>query len=166
MEKWDLYTKDEIKTGKTINKGSAIPHGYFHIIVETLIKHTDGTYLVMQRAFTKKEYPGKYEGSCGGSVLAGESKEEGAIREVFEESGLVINEVTPTYYFVEDDTQSIKQGYVALINNKDKRIKYRPDETINHKWLTLSELKAFVKSEIYNESHARRLLTYIETLEA
>ena len=54
----------------------------------------------MQRSYDKKEYPGKYEGSCGGSIKAGETKEEGAIREVFEESGLVINEVTPTYYFI------------------------------------------------------------------
>lgn len=58
MEKWDLYTKDEKKTGKIVDKGALIPEGYYHIIVETLIKHTDGTYLVMQRSYDKKNIPG------------------------------------------------------------------------------------------------------------
>ena len=164
MEKWDLYTKDDKKTGKIVDKGALIPEGYYHIIDETLIKHTDGTYLVMQRSYDKKEYPGKYEGSCGGSIKAGETKEEGAIREVFEESGLVINEVTPTYYFIQKDVPAINQGYLAIISAKDKTIKYQKEETINHKWLTLKELKAFIKSDEYNESHASRLVTYLDSL--
>lgn len=68
------------------SKGDKLPPGHFHIIVETLVKHTDGTYLVMQRSFTKEEAPGRYEGSAGGSVLAGETKTEAAIREVLEET--------------------------------------------------------------------------------
>lgn len=164
MEKWDLYTKDEVKTGKTINKGEKIPEGFYHIVVETLIKHTDGTYLVMQRSFDKKEYPGKYEGSCGGSIVAGESKESGAIREVFEESGISVTEVVPTYYFVRSAVNVINQGYLAITDVKNKDIKYQREETINHKWLTLEELKTFIKSNEYNASHASRLSTYLDTV--
>ena len=36
MEKWDLYTKDEKKTGKIVDKGALIPEGYYHIIVEKM----------------------------------------------------------------------------------------------------------------------------------
>lgn len=59
------------------SKGDKLPPGHFHIIVETLVKHSDGTYLVMQRDYSKKEYPGLYEGSAGGSLISGETKKKG-----------------------------------------------------------------------------------------
>lgn len=56
---WDLYDRNEVKTGQSITKRfDNIPAGSFHIVVETLVKHTDGTYLVMQRDTNKKNHPG------------------------------------------------------------------------------------------------------------
>lgn len=163
MELWDAYTRDGIKTNIKVQKGSKMPEGLFHIIVETLVKHEDGTYLVMQRDFSKAEYPGKYEGSAGGSVISGETKIEGAIREVAEETGLIIARVFPTYYFVYEHSGAINQGYIAYIKGP-KDITYLKGETINHKWLTLDELMLFVKSDAYNPSHGARLITYLETI--
>ena len=121
MEMWDLYDKNEVKTGLTITKRfSDIPAGYFHIVVETLVKHRDGTYLVMQRDFNKKESPGVYEGSAGGSILAGESKIDGAIREVLEETGLHVKHIEPTYYFINVAKGVINQGYLALVDDPSK----------------------------------------------
>ncbi|MDY0214719.1 MAG: NUDIX hydrolase [Bacilli bacterium] len=163
MEYWDLYTKAGQKSAIVIPKGQKIPHGLFHIVVETLIKHEDGTYLVMKRDYNKVEFPGLYEGSAGGSLISGETKEEGAIREVKEETGLIITEVFPTYYFVNDETRAINQGYIAYIKGK-KDIVYLKGETIDHKWLSLPELKEFIKSKDYNPKHSQRLATYLETL--
>jgi len=166
MELWDLYYRDETPSGQTISKRyTNMPEGLFHIIVETLVKHTDGTYLVMQRSFTKEEAPGRYEGSAGGSVLAGETKTEAAIREVLEETALIITEVTPTYYFINDDRGVINQGYVAVTSSPKTSVTYLDGETINHKWLTLSELKAFITTDAYNQSHRKRLETYLGTID-
>lgn len=163
MEYWDTYFKDGSKSGLIVKKGEKLPPGHFHIIVETLVKHRDGTYLVMQRDYNKKEYPGLYEGSAGGSLISGETKVEGAIREVREETGLIINEVSPTYYFMSEEDGVISQGYIAQISgNKD--ITYLKGETINHKWLTLKELKVFILTAEYNKAHASRLKTYLDTL--
>lgn len=165
MEMWDLYDKNEVKTGQTITKRfGGIPDGYFHIVVETLVKHTDGTYLVMQRDFNKKESPGVYEGSAGGSILAGESKIDGAIREVFEETGLRVKKIEPTYYFINEEKGVINQGYLALVDEPSKTVIYQEGETIHHQWLTLEELKAFIKTLAYNPNHARRLVTYLDTI--
>ena len=165
MEMWDLYDKNEVKTGLSITKRFGdIPAGYFHIVVETLVKHTDGTYLVMQRDFNKKESPGVYEGSAGGSILAGETKVDGAIREVLEETGLHVKHIEPTYYFVNEAKGVINQGYLALVDDPSKKIVYQPGETINHQWLTLEELKAFIKTPAYNPNHYRRLMTYLDTI--
>lgn len=163
MEYWDTYFKDGSKSGLIVKKGEKLPPGHFHIIVETLVKHCDGTYLVMQRDYNKKEYPGLYEGSAGGSLISGETKVEGAIREVREETGLIINEVSPIYYFMSEEDGVISQGYIAIISGT-KDITYLKGETINHKWLTLKELKAFILTAEYNKAHASRLKTYLDTL--
>lgn len=165
MEMWDLYYEDETPSGQKVAKRyGKMPQGLFHIIVETLVKHSDGTYLVTQRSYDKVEYPGKYEGSAGGSVLAGESKVIAAIREVKEETNLDISEVLPTYYHVYKETGVINQGYIALTSSPKDSIKYKSDETINHKWLTFDELLTFVESDVYNKSHRSRLLPYLKAL--
>lgn len=162
MEYWDLYDRNEVKTGQQIAKTyGALPAGFFHIIVETLVRHSDGTYLTTQRALTKREYPGKYEGSAGGSVLAGETKEEAAVREVKEETALDVKLLHETYYFIDEERGVISQGYLAETSQDKKTISYAKSETISHKWLKLDEFIAFVQSEEYNESHRSRLLGYL-----
>lgn len=162
MEYWDLYDINEVKTGQQIAKSyDFLPRGTFHIVVETLVQHADGTYLVTQRALTKLEHPGKYEGSAGGSVLAGETKEEAAVREVFEETALKVTLLQKTYYFINEVRGVISQGYLATTAQDKNTISYAKSETINHKWLTLEELIAFAKSEVYNSAHRKRLLSYL-----
>lgn len=56
------------------------------------MKHTDGTYLLMQRDY-KKQFGGKWELTAGGSALQGESPLECAIRELREETGIVCSDL-------------------------------------------------------------------------
>ena len=72
MEIWDLYTADGQKTGRTMTRGEKVPAGYYHMVCDILIRHTDGDYLLMLRSKEKKVFPGRWESSCGGSALAGE----------------------------------------------------------------------------------------------
>ena len=164
MEIWDAYYADRTLANKTLIRGQKIPLGLFHIIVETLVQHKDGTYLVMQRDDNKSSNPGLYEGSAGGSVLSGETVAEGAIREVKEETGLNAKSVSPIYEFIYEEEGAITLGFVTIVDCEKECIKYQKGETIAHKWLTLDELKMFVDSKAYNGSHAKRLKTYLNTL--
>ncbi len=164
MEIWDAYYENKTLANKKIVKGQKIPKGLFHLIAETLVKHVDGTYLVMQRDYHKQDNPGLFEGSAGGSVLSGESAEEGALREVREETGLTPTKVTPIYEFKYLDEGVIALGFIAEVSENKNNVKYQKGETIAHKWLTLTELKAFVNSPLYNKSHASRLSTYLNKL--
>ena len=51
IEKWDAYDKyfNKIADGSLI-RGEVIPDGVYHLVGEIIVKHTDGTYLLMQRA--------------------------------------------------------------------------------------------------------------------
>ena len=83
IEKWDAYDKyfNKIADGSLI-RGEVIPDGVYHLVGEIIVKHTDGTYLLMQRDY-KKQFGGKWELTAGGSALQGESPLECAIRDTY-----------------------------------------------------------------------------------
>lgn len=92
MEKWDLYTKYREKTGEEYIRQSEcmIPEERYHLVVHVWIRNSSGEYLISQRSATRPTFPLSWE-CVGGSVLAGESSIEGAVREVKEEVGIELN---------------------------------------------------------------------------
>ena len=53
MEIWDLYDREGKKTGRTWERshggGKGIPDGYYHMVVDILVQHVDGTFLLTKR---------------------------------------------------------------------------------------------------------------------
>ncbi len=50
MELWDAYDGNFSKIdGMTLVRGNEIPDGVFHLVSEIIVRHSDGTYLLMQR---------------------------------------------------------------------------------------------------------------------
>ena len=50
MEIWDAYDENfNIIDGMTLVRGEeeTIPEGVYHLVVDILVKHKDGTYLLM-----------------------------------------------------------------------------------------------------------------------
>lgn len=64
MEIWDAYLEDGTLAGSDLTRGSEIPHGLFHLVCEVIVRHIDGSYLLMQRDYNKINYPGLYEASA------------------------------------------------------------------------------------------------------
>lgn len=87
MEIWDLYTENREPTGRTHIRGEALPEDCYHLVVHVWIRNGRGEYLISQRSASRPTCPLMWE-STGGSVLAGESSLEGAIREAKEEVGV------------------------------------------------------------------------------
>ena len=89
MEVWDAYDAHLNKIDNmTLVRGEKIPDGVYHLVCDVLVKHVDGTYLLMQRDFIK-HYGGMWEATAGGSALRGETPFECAKRELREETGIV-----------------------------------------------------------------------------
>jgi isopentenyldiphosphate isomerase len=61
-----------------------------HRAVHILVMNSRGDLFLQKRAPTKLVQPGKWDSSCGGHIPAGESWEEGALRELEEELGLLL----------------------------------------------------------------------------
>ena len=87
MELWDAYDMHLNKIeGVTLIRGDQVPEGYFHLVSEIIVKHTDGSYLIMQRD-KRKHLGGMWETTAGGSALQGEDPLSCAKRELYEETG-------------------------------------------------------------------------------
>lgn len=86
MELWDVYTPSGEKTGRTHDRSKPLPPGDYHLAVTVVIVGSQGVLCTL-RSREKTMFPGVWE-NPGGGVLAGETSLDGAIRELWEETGL------------------------------------------------------------------------------
>lgn len=69
MELWDAYGESFNKLNHPpLVRGDKIPDGIFHLVCEILVKHIDGSFLIMQRDLNK-HLGGMREATAGGSAL-------------------------------------------------------------------------------------------------
>lgn len=88
-ELWDIYDAAGNLTGKTHLRRDPLSPEQYHLCVHVWIENAKGEFLLTKRS-ERKSMPGLWE-STGGSVTAGEDSFTAAIREVEEETGLVLN---------------------------------------------------------------------------
>jgi 16S rRNA (adenine1518-N6/adenine1519-N6)-dimethyltransferase len=127
-------------------KGVAHARGLRHRIGAVLLQRGDGKYLIPTASELKVE-AGRLYHSAAGHVLAGESYEESALRELLEETGLKGDgiEYLGAFWFEESYAQRVERERFQVY-----RVRYRPDmgpvklneEQVNEKWLGEEDLKA------------------------
>ncbi len=91
MEYFDLYDQEGNKTEQIIKRGEKIPEGYFHLIVHIWIINSKGELLLQRRNKKTDEIPYLLS-THAGAVSTGETSLLAAVREVYEEIGLKLEE--------------------------------------------------------------------------
>lgn len=164
VEYWDGYREDGTPAGCILKRGEPIPAGIFHLVVETVVQHADGDYLLMQRDFKKPNAPGLFE--AGGSVLKGEAPLQAAFRELWEETGLRPQALIPLYRLTSEERHSIYHGYYGRLDAgvRKEDIRLQAGETIGYRWLDREALARFVRTDAYVPSHRARLLAFWDRL--
>ena len=178
-EIWDLYDKDFNKIeGASITRGEAIPAGRFHLVGNVLVRHEDGTYLIMLRDRAKK-HGGMWEASAGGSALKGETPIQCAARELAEESGIVCKGASGAAggalagaaagalaggiggasvltggplkdlgVTVNEKSRTIYAEYLCVVSGPKDAVRLQKGETTAFKWVSKEELLALSLSEL------------------
>ncbi len=143
MELWDGYNADRTLAGVDIaregERQGKFPRGLYHLVVDVIVRHVDGTYLAMQRDFNKVGYPGRWEIGAGGSVLKGETAYEGALRELQEETGVVAEKLTllNTISVVCENGVGVHYFVYLCVTDMDKdAVILQEGETIDFEWIT------------------------------
>lgn len=160
MEIWDLYTKDRIKTDKTMVRGTAHPYGYYRIVVHICIFNSEGKMLIQQRQPFKKGWSGLWDITAGGSAISGDTSQSAAERELREELGVDISfeELRPAI------TVNFKEGFddIYLIENDISidTLKLQYEEVQAVKWANAEEILQMINDELfipYNKDFIRSL---------
>lgn len=160
MELWDAYDAqfNKIK-GRTLARGENIPDGLFHLVCDVIVRHTDGTYLLMMRD-PRKHYGGMWEATAGGSALAGETPPECAMRELREETGIIATGLTEIGRMVIEDAHAVYVEFLCATDWEKENITLQEGETVAFKWVSRKELLRMDQDELVT----KRMQQFIEGL--
>ncbi len=145
-ELWDLYNQKRQKTGIVHKRGKPVPQGLYHLVVSVWVVNSQGEYLMSQR-HPDKPYPKHWE-CTGGSILAGESSLQGAVREVKEELGLPLDIATARliYQTRRDASQDFYDVWLFHSDTPISTLRLQSDEVIDAKWLSKEAIYDLQKS--------------------
>ncbi len=162
MEIWDAYNEDGTLAGIDIVRGQPVPKGLYYLVCEILVRHTDGDFLLMQRAYTKPSFGGMFEASAGGAAQKGETPLEAARRELREETGIDCENLTQVE--VMRFRNMIVHQYMCVTDCKKDSITLQDGETISYKWISEAEFIEFVNSGDMIETQRKRMDRYFKKM--
>ena len=155
MEVWDAYNKEFEKIeGMTLIRGEAIPDGVYHLVSDVIVRHADGTYLLMQRD-SRKHFGGMWEATAGGSALKGEGPLACAIRELREETGIESEALTEVGRVVNDHNHTLYVEFLCVTDCEKEQVTLQEGETSAFRWVTKDELVSMKKDELVTERMQR-----------
>lgn len=149
-EYWNAYLENGEKTDIILERGKPIPQGLYHLVVECIIAHKDGSVLFMKRDSKKPAFPNYYEATAGGSALLNESPETAILREVHEETGIQLeaSQLIYHHHFVNQEHQCIFDLYWATVDCNKDSITLQEDETTDYIWVSSANLPAFLETAL------------------
>ncbi|MBQ9196405.1 MAG: NUDIX domain-containing protein [Clostridia bacterium] len=165
MELWDACDINGRRLGYDLVRGEPVPQGVYHAVAEVAVRHADGSVLLTQRDFSKPTYPGCWELGAGGSILKGEAWLDGAKRELFEETGLRAERLTPLFVTSGEWSRCIYAAYLFEYDGPKDAIVLQEGETIGYRWLTPAELRDFAQRPEFVSSHRVRWHAFIQEAE-
>ncbi len=150
----DVLTPDGKQTGTARPRDEIHRDGTWHASVHIWI--LDGDEVLLQKRSADKEcFPGLYDLSAAGHVRAGETPEEAAIRETYEEIGLLLTKEQLHFVTVQkiryqqDEFVSNEYNYVYVVRaaKGSWEIALQTEEVAEVRWMKLSELDSDLKKD-------------------
>lgn len=162
MELWDARDKDGNLVGRDLIRGKKIPDGLFHLVCEVIVRHTDGDFLLMQRDFSKPNFPGLYEATAGGAALKGENEYECVQRELFEETGIQCDDFQLFDVIVSEQKHCIYYQFSCETSCDKQSIQLQEGETVSFRWVDKNVLRAMLDSGEIVPATKERMGKYLE----
>ena len=111
-EIWDVYDINKNKKNKFHKRGVPLDKDDYHIVIHAWVVNSNDEVILTKRHSSKKICPNMWE-CTEGSIVAGESSVEGAVRELKEEIGLNFKIADAKFFasFVLDFSNTIIDSY-------------------------------------------------------
>ncbi|MBQ4065019.1 MAG: NUDIX domain-containing protein [Clostridia bacterium] len=138
-EIWDLYDADRRPLKELHIRGDRLRRGTYHIAVGIWTVNDKNEILLTLRSHEKREWPDLWENTAG-SVLAGETSLQAAVRELREETGIHATEEEFYLLGTERSRNTIGDCYIIRKNVPLRDIVFQKGETCAARWVTLEGL--------------------------
>ena len=141
-ELWDLVDEDRHPLLVKHVRGQKMPYDTYHLVVFIWTVSKEGLFLITKRS-PEKPWGGFWE-NTGGSVLSGETREEGAVRELAEETGVQIKVDELILINEEKGRAAFEDTFLTIIDKNQQTIRMQPKETIDFQWVDYRRLKTMI----------------------
>lgn len=146
MELWDAYDKDFRRIeGRSLVRGEDIPEGIYHLVCDVLVRHVDGSYLLMRRD-PRKHHGGLWEATAGGSALQGEQPLDCARRELREETGIRAEELRELGRVRSGNTHYME--FLCVTDGPKDGVTLQEGETVAYRWVSRTEFLSLRSGEL------------------
>ncbi len=146
MEFWDVYDENRVATGKTHVRGVPLAQGEYHLVADVWLVNEDQEILLTKR-HPDKPYGLMWE-CTGGSVLAGETSVEGALRELSEEVGVRAEKEQLLLIHAIRQKERFVDTYITRQTVTIKNITIQQEEVVDAKFVTFEQLLEMWKQGI------------------
>lgn len=160
MELFDLYDGNGNLLDNKMERGSRNNDGEYHLVVHIWIKNKEGKYLLQQRNKDTDRIPHQWA-ATGGAVTTGEDSITGAVRETYEEIGIMFKKeqfkLLKRFYVQDDYSNYITDLYLI---EEDVLIKDCVLDTVEVKQLQYFTLEEYIDLVKNNKAwHYERLVS-------
>jgi mutator protein MutT len=164
MEYFDILNKDGSKSGKIAPKDAVLEKGQYDLGAHAYIHNSKGNFLIQKRSETKAFLPGEWDIHMG-HVMAGETSETAIIREIHEELGIKVDDVT----FLKRITWEKYQHFIDIyVMNKDidiDKLILQESEVDAVKYISRDEMIKLVRKMDYRPEEYRNIMEdYVKTI--
>lgn len=129
----------------------------FPVAMIALVYDYEGNVLLLRQNYISE----KFCNLVSGYLIPGESAEECAVREIYEEAGLIVEKLTPvtTNWFAKKDMLMV--GYFAKVGNAPLKLSTEVDDAF---WCSKEKILDFLSDKPYSTSRllAREFLRLAE----
>ena len=142
-------------------RAQRLPHRSTYI----LVFNSQGALYVQKRTMTKDVFPGYYDPATGGVVLASESYEESAKRELAEELSIHDVPLTPlfTFYFTDEHTCVWGRVFSCVY---DGEIVLQVEEVESGEFVPLDEILQRARTALYTPDGMYVLRRYLNLVDS
>ena len=153
MEYLDIYDENRKWLGYSRPRGASYMPGEYHLIVHVCLMNERGEMLIQQRSYSVAKWPGMWDLTIGGHVLAGETPEQAAERKVQEELGLqiILSEAGTVEMTIQSRLDTIFVVPVKCVREYDgdaehllKKIVPQEEEVKAVRWASIEEIRSMI----------------------
>ncbi|MBO4309590.1 MAG: NUDIX domain-containing protein [Lachnospiraceae bacterium] len=143
METWDVYDIHRNKIGK-MQRNDPFSEDAYTCVLHVLIFNSKGEMLIQQRQSFKKGWPNLWDITVGGHTEAGETSQQSASRELFEELGIKRDFTGVRPHFTINFPHGFDDFYFVEEDIDLDSLILQPEEVQAAKWASRDEIKRMI----------------------